>query len=41
MTAEGLASDTSAEGGIASVKQGPLPAGSTTRVEKLSELLWE
>lgn len=41
MTAEELDSDASAKGVIASVKQVPLPAGSTIRVEELSELLWE
>lgn len=41
MTAEELDSDTSVEGVIASVKPVPLPAGSTTCVEKLSAPLWE
>lgn len=41
VTAEELESDTSADGVIASVKQVPLPAGSTPHVQELSELLWE
>lgn len=41
VTAKELDSDTLVEAVIASVKQVPLPAGSTTCVEKLSALLWE